>query len=54
MEVAVLDTFKINAATGPYTTLDSKPQISKLTIVQLAVILKVFLIPGFRFLFTYL
>lgn len=38
MEVAVLDTFKINVATSPYIAFDSKPQISKLTIAQLAVI----------------
>lgn len=38
MEVEVLDTLKINIATNPYTTVDSKPQIFKLTIAHLAVI----------------
>ena len=40
MEVAVLDTFKINVATGPYTTLDSKPQISKLNHCSISCNLK--------------
>lgn len=38
MEVAALDTFKINVATSLYTALDSKPQIPNLLIAQLAVI----------------
>lgn len=54
MEVAVLDTFKTNAATSPDTTVDSKPQVFQLTIAQLVVIYKEFLVPGFRFLLIYL
>lgn len=54
MEVAGLDTFKINVATSPYTALDFKPQISKLTHCSISNNLKVFLVPGFRFLLIYL
>lgn len=54
MEVAALDTFKTNVATGPYTALDSKPHISKLTSCSISHNLKVFIIPGFRFLLIYL
>lgn len=46
MEVAALNTFKINVASSPYTTFDWKPQISKLTVAQLAELLKLFLVSG--------
>lgn len=52
MEVAAFDTFKTNVATGPYTALDSKPHISKLTRCSISYNLKVFIIPGFRFLLS--
>lgn len=32
MEVTVFDTFKINVATSPDTTVDSKPQVFQLTM----------------------
>lgn len=54
MEVAALDTFKINVATGPYTALGSKPHISKLTPCSINYNLEAFIIPGFRFLLIYL